>query len=256
MEDVSHLQYRNIQLETELRLVKEQLAQAQSGTQYLVNCFSNQSVRSRTASPICIESRLHRVNVENAHLRRRLEVTQRISRKFTSIIGTQNLSQIKRLGVPRNQAQDLPRSDGSEAGGSGGLEEDELITFDDEDGSTLTEVELSPSVAASTAGSAWSSVIDSPFETPITPGSPLATRPSACSNVSKEAPTGLGIYNVGMGEENDAALSQHSPAVYKERGFTSAHEHMLSISDQRFEDLRAWQPLASFTTATKTSAHP
>ncbi|KAF2480755.1 hypothetical protein BDY17DRAFT_199852 [Neohortaea acidophila] len=42
-DEVNYLRYRNIVLETELRMVKDQLAQAQSGTQYLLHCLSTQS---------------------------------------------------------------------------------------------------------------------------------------------------------------------------------------------------------------------
>lgn len=42
MDNISALQRRNIELETELRLIKEQLAEARYGTQYLINCLSGQ----------------------------------------------------------------------------------------------------------------------------------------------------------------------------------------------------------------------
>lgn len=46
MSELETLRVRSIELETELRLTKEHLLQAQSGTQYLVNCFANQQDRS------------------------------------------------------------------------------------------------------------------------------------------------------------------------------------------------------------------
>lgn len=42
MDDITRLRYRTVELETELRLVKEQLAQARSATQYIINCLANE----------------------------------------------------------------------------------------------------------------------------------------------------------------------------------------------------------------------
>ena len=61
---------RTIELETELRLVKEQLTRAQQGTQYLVNCFTTQPAHHGFNERS--EVRIRELEVENAVLRRQL----------------------------------------------------------------------------------------------------------------------------------------------------------------------------------------
>lgn len=59
VDDINYLLRRNIELETELRLIKEQLTEARSGTQYLINCLSSQyaQVNSRDTNACGINGR-------------------------------------------------------------------------------------------------------------------------------------------------------------------------------------------------------
>ena len=75
MDDVTYLRVRNTQLETELRFVKEQLAQAQSGTQCILGYVANAHASDQISSANSNERLLQHVQKENEFLRGLLAIT-------------------------------------------------------------------------------------------------------------------------------------------------------------------------------------
>ena len=75
MNELDALRVRSIELETELRLLKAQLLQAQSGTQYLVNCFAAPQARGQLGP----ESENQRLRTEVHRLRGELRMQSRRS---------------------------------------------------------------------------------------------------------------------------------------------------------------------------------
>lgn len=67
MDTINYLQRRNTELETELRLIKEQLAEARSGTQYLINCLSGQY------APLTVRENNTYTITNNPHVQHELE---------------------------------------------------------------------------------------------------------------------------------------------------------------------------------------
>ncbi|KAK5720264.1 hypothetical protein LTR15_007537 [Elasticomyces elasticus] len=69
MEHLTNLQCGNSALETELRLVKEQLAQAHASTNYLLSTITNQQAQHDRESITQLQGRLNEALAENAQLR-------------------------------------------------------------------------------------------------------------------------------------------------------------------------------------------
>ncbi|KAF2765182.1 hypothetical protein EJ03DRAFT_355122 [Teratosphaeria nubilosa] len=83
-EEVLWLRCRNTALETELRLIKEQLAQAQAGTSYLVTALSIQENGRHSAQVIDLQAKLDAVSAENTHLKAALGLDSRPQLDVTS----------------------------------------------------------------------------------------------------------------------------------------------------------------------------
>ncbi|KAK3115533.1 hypothetical protein LTR53_005028 [Teratosphaeriaceae sp. CCFEE 6253] len=79
MDLIIQLHARNSALETELRLVKEHLAQANSATTYLLTIISNQQGQHERTAVDLLQSRLDEALVENVQLRARLSVRPRLA---------------------------------------------------------------------------------------------------------------------------------------------------------------------------------
>ncbi|KAK5729849.1 hypothetical protein LTR17_011610 [Elasticomyces elasticus] len=69
MDHLTQLQCRNSALETELRIVKEQLAQAHASTSYLLSTITNQQAQHDRNSITHLQGRLNETLAENAQLR-------------------------------------------------------------------------------------------------------------------------------------------------------------------------------------------
>ncbi|KAK3116085.1 hypothetical protein LTR53_003927 [Teratosphaeriaceae sp. CCFEE 6253] len=79
MDPIIQLHARNAALETELRLVKEHLAQANRATTYLLTIISNQQGQHERTAVDLLQSRLDEALVENVQLRARLSVRSRLA---------------------------------------------------------------------------------------------------------------------------------------------------------------------------------
>lgn len=199
MDDVNYIRYRNIELETELRLVKEQLAQAQRGTQYLINCLSNQypQPRNQTANVERTGTRRPQLaNAENARLRHAPNFTQNI---YGSITSKQGSASVAGAGcVESNQSASNHRSNElrSRDGDFTQPNEEDLLTLDDQHASPSAETVSPGTVNSSRADHGRSSLIDSPIDTPLTPFTPPYGRQDVFSPAPHGQLIGLGISNI------------------------------------------------------------
>ena len=139
MDDIHYLRYRNIELETELRLVKEQLAQAQNGTQYLVNCVATTRNYCSSANPKGIQFRSMPDN--SNHMRAQLGINH-IDDHYT--YGTPTLGNT--CALPKRSHGHLhpstSTSDEAELTSAVASREDDLLTFNAHDDSpTITNVQ-------------------------------------------------------------------------------------------------------------------
>ncbi|KAH9833358.1 putative t-complex protein 1 subunit beta protein [Teratosphaeria destructans] len=83
-EEVLWLRCRNTALETEIRLIREQLAQAQAGTNYLVTALSTQEKGRHSAEVIDLRAKLDAASAENTYLKAVLRSDSRPQLDVTS----------------------------------------------------------------------------------------------------------------------------------------------------------------------------
>jgi len=174
MDHITQLHCRNAALETELRLVKEQLAQAHANTNYLLSTFTSQQTQQERITIGQLQARLDVVLAENSSLRNNTLAQQDLG-------GSQSAHPLrtcpKRSQVQSLQAQ-LPSplasaDEQNSAPGNNGYfaQADDLLGFQAEDGIASDEVEVSPSQAPNApvhvALSANSSLLDTPFKQQI-----------------------------------------------------------------------------------------
>ncbi|KAK0272455.1 hypothetical protein LTS00_016224 [Friedmanniomyces endolithicus] len=150
MDHVTQLHCRNAALETELRLVKEQLTQAHANTTHLLSTFTSQQTQQERTTIGQLQARLDVVLAENASLRSHTLVQKHL--------GVSQSAQIPCNGPKRSQVQNLqsqlpsPLASGDEqnpASDHNGYfaHADDLLGIQAEDDIAPDEVEVSPSQA-------------------------------------------------------------------------------------------------------------
>ncbi|KAK1812690.1 hypothetical protein LTR12_012916 [Friedmanniomyces endolithicus] len=174
MDHIIQLHCRNAALETELRLVKEQLAQAHANTNYLLSTFTSQQTQQERTTIGQLQARLDVVLAENSALRSHTLVREHL--------GVGQSAQTSCTGRRRSQVQSLqsqlpspPASADEQSAASGNngyfAQADDLLGFQAEDGIASDEVEVSPSQApnapVTVALSANSSLLDTPLKQQI-----------------------------------------------------------------------------------------
>ncbi|KAK0939796.1 hypothetical protein LTR29_008660 [Friedmanniomyces endolithicus] len=142
------LHCRNAALETELRLVKEQLAQAHANTNYLLSTFTSQQTQQERITIGKLQARLDAVLAENLSLRSHTLVQKHlgISQSAHPLGTTSKQSQIQdpqsQLPSPRastDEQKSVSRNKSYFA------RADDLLGFQGEDDFATDEVEVSPS---------------------------------------------------------------------------------------------------------------
>ncbi|KAK5137588.1 hypothetical protein LTR08_007883 [Meristemomyces frigidus] len=133
MDDIIQLRCRNAGLETELRLVKEQLTQAHGATNYLVTTLSNQHSAQEHSATARLRERLERAQEENAHLRALLDMGSNAKKAITA--GRHNTQALQ----DRIHSQVPPSPPSTES------EQDDLLSFDDGDDAASTPALALPS---------------------------------------------------------------------------------------------------------------
>ncbi|KAK4541559.1 hypothetical protein LTR36_007856 [Oleoguttula mirabilis] len=194
MDDMIQLRCRNAELEIELRLVKEQLAQAHGATNYLITTLSKQHSSHQDDDTARLRERLDCVQAENNHLRTALGVNGDLgvgygrSRNITSRLPVRSSAKPRAL-LGRPLQSGLPPSPPSTADEHVGLgEATDLLSFDDGDSLAGTEAWSSPSpdhlLIPKAAGASADSLLD--------PGPTVITT----IRDPRAQPIGLGIANV------------------------------------------------------------
>ena len=227
------LRFRNIELETELRLVKEQLSQAQSGTQYLVNCLTNQQSGQYHRQTQRKESRLHYLEADNARLKSRLAIAQGTADGVAPKSGHSTLQRSRPLGWTFNQYESP-----SECSATTNLcHEDvfnhDLLTFGDDEDSQPSAGWSSHSNNPSSSKMPFSSLIDSPAVTPITPYSPHRSKHWTSSPARDAKPIGLGI-------SGTSPVTTNSHVAYNALNKTTTISPSDEISEQRSGEMGQW----------------
>ncbi|KAK5122506.1 hypothetical protein LTR85_004090 [Meristemomyces frigidus] len=149
MDDITRLRCRNAALETELRLVKEQLAQAHGATNYLVTTLTMRQANQQDDAQARLQERLDYIQAENDQLRGAVAVNGDIRCSFS---GGRTIT--SRLPVRSHRTPALhdqvhlrapptpPSTDGEQVGLG---EETDLLSFDDRDSFAPTEARSTPS---------------------------------------------------------------------------------------------------------------
>lgn len=166
MDEITQLHCRNAALETELRIVKEQLAQAHGATNYLATTFSKQQTTQQADVTAHLQERLDSVQVENVHLRAALGIHGGLNPSFDRRQTVTSRPPVRFLKTPALRDQlhlaepPTPRSTGEEHVGLG--EETDLLSFDD--GDSLLSTETFPqnqSIVPQVASSSPDTLLDS-----------------------------------------------------------------------------------------------
>ncbi|KAK0355971.1 hypothetical protein LTR91_014812 [Friedmanniomyces endolithicus] len=174
MDLITQLHCRNAALETELRLVKEQLAQAHVNTNYLLSTFTSQQKQQERITIGQLQARLDVILAENSALRSHTLVREHL--------GVGQSTQTSCAGPRRSQIHSLqsqlpsPLASSDEqnaASGNNGYfaQADDLLGYQAEDDIASDEVEVSPSQAPNTlvhvALCDTSSLLDTPLKQQI-----------------------------------------------------------------------------------------
>ena len=217
MDDSSRLKYRIVELETELRLVKEQLAQAQIGTQYLINCLSSQHINALAPRrgfdrPTTRDSS---INQTTSH-----DIEHNFTQSRTPCSGLIHPPSIRRSSDCTANAQTL-----------GQFEDAPLLTFDVLNESPFESAGSPASFDSMQTTLTNDSLIDSTIDTPTTPFTPSDGCNDAFASVAKRQPVGLGISDIDRGQPDDLEgwSACHSsfpvePVLLFSRSFAD-HEH-------------------------------
>ncbi len=153
MDLITQLHCRNAALETELRLVKEQLAQAHANANYLLSTFTSQQTQQERITIGQLQARLDVVLAENASLRSHTLVQKHL--------GVSQSAHPLRTGPERSQVQSLqaqlpsPLASADEQSPASDHDgyfanADDLLGFQAEDDIASDEVEDSPTQATNT----------------------------------------------------------------------------------------------------------
>lgn len=205
MEESHHVCRRTIELEVELRLLKQQLAQAQQATQYLVNCICNQQLPS-LGSTTNVEAHIRQVEDENAPLRVRLE--ERKGKDGRQLLEDRPCH----LSFP-SRSREASKSFPFETILAGRLGADgvcdDLLSFDDAsppssatDGLLLESHSMVPSQLSSPPGSSNWTLSD--------PSTPVAFQPQLVTSKSKRGGLMLDSSNIPTLMHSTIAV-RHSP---------------------------------------------
>ena len=207
-DDINHLRYRNIELETELRLVKEQLAQAQNSTQYLVNCVASVDARNRHAPANHYGIQFRSTPHQSGHLRPQLGITHTDDHYTYSTPPPKNNHALTREShSPLDHSAST--SNGSDIPRTTAPREDDLLTFDaHENSSSFTELRSRRHYpdAKPFSGSSCIRRSDDRPNPSHTPDKTLEI------NATKPSEPGLGISNLGHYDLNkhDSPLNLHA----------------------------------------------
>lgn len=212
MNEVNYLRCRNVELETELRLVKEQLAQAHSGTQYLINCFTSAHMREQTATASGYDNTVHQIQAENAQLKRRLGLTQAGEKEsnVNTELQSSHPNQTKHLQAPyyhtphESQKENRPPED---------YRVKDLLSFDADDSSLSAVKWQSPTDSFQSDPKLQSPLIDSSPITSITSVALDSKEASPGIGDSKAGNLGLGIRNI---EGKPHSVRQSSPNLLED----------------------------------------
>ncbi|KAK3718816.1 hypothetical protein LTR37_004732 [Vermiconidia calcicola] len=210
MDDANYLRCRNIQLETELRLVKEQLAQAQSGTQYLINCLSNQKSGHDQPIPAPDELRLHKAEADNLRLRRRLAFTQGVHGKVTEKLGLGGLSRARRFGLTQFQSPSPSPSTETERAQRNDSSQDDLLIYDGHEYSPNTTSQSSPADSFPRDASSYSSMVQSSFDLPKTLVNPTYADQDVSPTERVVQSFGLGIRGAQPSGQSSVHSTHHT----------------------------------------------
>ncbi|KAK3718359.1 hypothetical protein LTR37_005172 [Vermiconidia calcicola] len=211
MDGGDYLRCRNIQLETELRLVKEQLAQAQSGTQYLINCLSNQKSGHHQPIPAPDELRLHKVEADNLRLRRRLAFTQGVHGTVTGKLRLGASSSARRSELTHFQSSSPSPSTGTDTAQRNDSAQDDLLTYDGHDYSPPnTTIQSSPTDSFPRDASIYSSMFQSSFDLPRTLVNPIYADQDVSPTERAVQSFGLGIRGAQPSGQSSVHWTHHT----------------------------------------------
>lgn len=162
MEDIIKLRCSNTALETELRLVKEQLTQAHGATNYLVTTFSKQQSNQSDDQFARLQARIDLVEAENAHLRAALGISgyPLLGSSFAKQAITSGQADRARASLDQLQLNAPPTpprtNDGHLQFAQGNGEVDDLLSFNDGDALSPSQAWSSPSPNTTTPANASS----------------------------------------------------------------------------------------------------
>ena len=147
-DEVSYLRTKKAELETELRLAKEQLARTENGTVQLATCFSSIVNQAQVTNGKAVERRLQQVEAENAELKRRLEIAEAMrvetplelefgSKSNASRVNTINTDKTSTTDFKIETRRDSHQDEENRDAMAGEIKiqntEEKLIVFDDDD---------------------------------------------------------------------------------------------------------------------------
>jgi hypothetical protein len=181
MDDPTYHFRRSIELETEVRFMKEQLAQAQSGVQCLLNCLAQQQVSNRFNTTTAADHRVQQLEAECVRLHQQVRQLQSFQVGGRAEIGFNGSTNQK--GLQFDGVRDSFTSTEYDSS-----DQCDLVSFDD-DISPATTTTVSPDASFLTGSSAAVSSAQTP-STPLTP-----VRPDQCRFDLEplSTPHGLGI---------------------------------------------------------------
>jgi hypothetical protein len=192
IDDATYLRLRNVQLETELRYVKEQLAQAHSGTQYLVGCFANAHASRPIASANSNGYLLQRMQEENEYLRRQLGITLDSSNETHLGQGVES-PQTRPRALQHSLSHHASDVDPPKDSLVQPAHANDLLTFEVDEVSPTTTNLQSPVESFSTYVNARPSFTHSPFDKSFTSYSSVPAEYARTAKSSNKDAVGLGI---------------------------------------------------------------
>lgn len=194
MDDINYLRYRNVQLETELRFLREQLAQAHSGTQYVISCFTKAHEFNSTTSVNRDDPKRHRLRDADAHSSQRLGITR------DDVDYAHEREELGSRRLRSNDIHNIPRRHHS-----GGLHSatsaaqpfhpKDLLTFENDNSSpTVTNLQ-SPLESFQSDAHAGPASVGNSLNTSFTSVTSIGSEVPRYITDSNVKPLGLGIYN-------------------------------------------------------------
>jgi hypothetical protein len=212
MDDPNHYIRRTIELETEVRLLKEQLAQAHGGTQYLLNCVAQQQqVQSQATHSANTERQIRELKAENSLLKQRLRLQDSLAGHGHRAITYETPVHSRKLALREQSDVETSLDDNADKVDSGHCSvDDDLLSFDDAECSPSPAASLSPGDTDVSGTFTGSSMPASPYGTPLTPTTPGKPKQNEFSKANRASPVGLGISNLPVRESARAQEPQRA----------------------------------------------